>query len=781
MIEQASPANRQSSILRRPALRLSLLLVALLAVVWADPLFVRRNFAGRDPMAYHYPLEKAIHDAWGRGRLPVWVSEISGGRPLLANPNVGALYPPRPILSAVPFAWAVRVFPILHWAISGVGMFLLLGVLGVSAAGAWVGAATYVFSAVSVSYVFYPNTHPGMALLPWLVWAMARPSSSPARGTIAVSIVWALLFLSGDAFIVSLGLVACALWILVSGRPQWTGLAWRLAGGLVLGGLAAAPQIVASALWIPETNRAISGLTLKGVVLFSISPFRLLEFVIPFPFGTVWDLDWTQSWAALLYHRKQLGYFTSFYAGGFAVIAVARTWKSKATGARFGRWMLLAGLLVSVPPSFLPASWGDIHSPIPLRYPEKFAVGLILALGMLAAFGFDSWRQSRPRITAVLAAAGVLTVLAAATALFPGPSGRMAARWVGSDPKWAPTAGRLLPGAFAEAGLLWIATVIALDAANRGTRRSLIASLALLTAVPIAANRKIAPTFREEHLFAPSPLDRYEARADPRGDYRTFDVQTYTTPSQLKESDVHSDVSASSYTHRSWLYFTHALWNRGTIFNTNIDQGDLSRVESLRYVSFLAGQYRDSQAFFGSLSLKWAVRLRDQRPLAGYHRIRGNDLVDWDEHEAAFPDVRLVERWREEPGALQALNTLRGLTTGEIVVESGVSRAGAARPGKLTLLEKSPERMVAEVEAPDPTWLFVLRGYWSYRTILLDGRRVEDVPAQLAFSAVSIPGGRHRLEWKEDVPGGSFSWIGPVLFLLAAAAIASGRRAGLPR
>ena len=52
------------------------------------------------------------------------------------------------------------------------------------------------------------------------------------------------------------------------------------------------------------------------------------------------------------------------------------------------------------------------------------------------------------------------------------------------------------------------------------------------------------------------------------------------------------------------------------------------------------------------------------------------------------------------------------------------------------VLEKTPERMVAEVEAPDPTWLFVLRGHFSYRTILLDGRPVEDFPAQLAFSAV---------------------------------------------
>src|SRR5262249_22776697 len=182
--------------------------------------------------------------------------------------------------------------------------------------------------------------------------------------------------------------------------------------------------------------------------------------------------------------------------------------------------------------------------------------------------------------------------------------------------------------------------------------------------------------------------------------------------SALEESDAHSDVSGASYTKRSWLGLTHALWNRGTVFNGNFDMGDLSRLESLRYVSFRAAQYRDSAAFFGSLALKWGVRLADQKPVAGYRRMRGNLLVDWDEHEEPYPDVRLVEKWREEDTSLHALSAVRALGPGEIVVESGERKPGSARHGSVRVLEKLPERMVAEVEAPDPTWLFVLRGYF---------------------------------------------------------------------
>ncbi len=102
------------------------------------------------------------------------------------------------------------------------------------------------------------------------------------------------------------------------------------------------------------------------------------------------------------------------------------------------------------------------------------------------------------------------------------------------------------------------------------------------------------------------------------------------------------------------------------------------------------------------------------------------------------------------------------------MIESGSQTAGSARPGSLRVLEKTPERLRVEAEAPDPTWLFVLRDYFGYRTVLLDGNPVEDAPAQLAFSAVRVPAGRHTIDWRETVPGGRVSRWGPVLFLLAA-------------
>jgi hypothetical protein len=240
----------------------------------------------------------------------------------------------------------------------------------------------------------------------------------------------------------------------------------------------------------------------------------------------------------------------------------------------------------------------------------------------------------------------------------------------------------------------------------------------------------------------------------------------YSPASELGKTVTGSDEAHLDLCRRDWIQYAQCLWHRGTIFNDDFDEGDFSRLESLRRLSFEAARYRDSQAFFGALALRWEVRLRDQEPLPGYHRVGGDAVAEWDEHERAFPDIRLATAWREETGAVGALKAMTQLDPGEIAIESGARVRGKARPGRVLIREKSPERLLLVAEAPDPTWLFVLRGFSSYRTVLLDGKPVEDVPAQLAFSAIRMPAGRHTIDWREQLPGWSVSRWGPVLFLL---------------
>jgi hypothetical protein len=182
-------------------------------------------------------------------------------------------------------------------------------------------------------------------------------------------------------------------------------------------------------------------------------------------------------------------------------------------------------------------------------------------------------------------------------------------------------------------------------------------------------------------------------------------------------------------------------------------------------------KFDNAGTVLGSLALRWGIRFKDQPPLPGYARFGGDWLQDWDENSAALPDVRLAQGVVEATGPLPAIDALSLLGPGEIVVETGRDGRYPARPGTVHVAEKSPERLLLDVDAPDPTFLFVLRGFWTHRTVRLDGRLVDPVPAQLAFSAIAIPAGKHAVDWRERVPGSEVSRFGPILFGLAAAGL----------
>jgi hypothetical protein len=747
------------------------------AAVYSNPLLLRRNFGGRDLVPYNLPMEKAVHDAYSRGRLPLWSPDVSGGRPLLPNPNAGALYPVRPALSPLPFPLAMRLFPVFHWIAAGIGTILLLRSIGVSEAAAWVGASTYVFSGVLVSEVFFPHIQPGTALIPWILWAIVRPARRAGARLVLLGFLFGLAFLAGDVFTLGMAILAAAVWIAVEEPRPGRGRSLALAAAaLALGALLALPQIVATALWVPETNRAVLGLKLKDSFLFSVSPGRLLELVVPYPFGATYSLEDVRIWGWPMFRFRPSGLFATLYGGAFALIALIHRGKA-APGERFARTLFGISLFLAAAPSLLPEKWENLPSPVALRNPEKFAVAMTFALAVAAGVAFDRFRREKPAGWTLVVAA-VLAISSVAARLFPDAVGLAAARSAGADPRLSGVAGRWLTGALAEAGLYWCAAIVAMVLLRRGSLPAVAASVALISLTPLAANRRIAQTFREEEIFAPTAFARVLARRDPNGVWRTLGESVYRRPSSFDRAITEWDPLYTELPRHTWAEHTHALWGRGTVFNYDFDAGDLSRLETLRQISRFAARHQRGEAFFGSLALRWGIRFRDQRPLPGYRRFGGDRIEDWDENETALPDVRLVTNWRERPGGLPALNAIGRLDPGQVVVETGRTGRGAVPAGEVRVLEKTAERLEIETRAPEASWLFVLRGYWPYRTVVVDGRAATVVPAQLAFSAVAVPRGVHRVVWRERLAGGAFSRWGPALFVLFGALTLSRRRKG---
>ena len=745
-----------------------ILFLLLVLAVWADPLFFRRSFAGRDLISYNLPLEKGIHDAYARGAFPLWSPYISGGRPLLPNPNAGALYPVRMLLSVVRFPLMAKVFPILHWTFAGIGMLVLLTSVGFSPAVGWIGAVSYAFGGVAVSDVFFPHVLPGLSLLPWIVWASGRRRPFSSR-VILLSLLLALDLLAGDVFTIGVGVLCAGLWIWIgvereSRRSHFVSLAVAL--GLAI--LAALPQIAATALWIPETNRAVSGMNLGEALQFTLSPYRIIELIVPFPFGSIWQVEASSLWGWKIFNHKMMGLFLTLYAGSLAFIAMVCTWKDRRPMPRFGRWLVLIGLILAVPGSLVPESAFFTPSPLPLRNPEKFAVMVAFGIAILAGVGLDTLRRRSHTPRWILVVGVVLTAAAGLAALFPIAFTAIVVAATLTPRQFFGEAQRELPMAVTEAAFLWIVTLIALDRVVAPRRRaSKLAGLFLLTLVPIAATRRIPRIFREDEVFAPPTFARFMAKHDPEGRYRVLGEMLYKTGSKLEQEEAGTDPAYTEFSRRNWIQHAQALWNSGTVFNGDFDNGDLSRIESARRISAIAAGFKDGGPYFENFSLRWGFRFRDQDPLPGFHRIGGSQLEDWDENPNALPDIRLVLGWVEEPGAVEALSQISRLKRGQIVVETGQKGQGDSPPGTVRILENLPERLRVETDAPAATWLFVLRGFWHHRTVRVDGNEVDVFPAQLAFSAIPVPAGKHTVDWQEHFPGWSVSRAGPMLYVLA--------------
>jgi hypothetical protein len=738
---------------------LAALFLLLVVGSYADPLLTHRTFIGRDIVPYDLPLEKAVHDAWSRGALPVWWDAVSGGRPLLPNPNAGVFYPPRALLSRVSFPLAARLFPVLHWVLGGWGMLALARSLGGSRPASWVAAASFTFSGVVVSEVFYAVIHPGAALLPWTLWALARPATRPFGRIVPLAAAYGLLLLCGDAFSLSIALLSALLWLVLEiPAAERLGRAAQLVGGLLVAGLLALPQIVATALVAPETRRMISGFRLQEALGFSIPPARLLELAVPYPFGPAASMDLSLDWGAAAFRR----FFASFFVGPIALAALLRRLPRAPGGARFGRALTLACAALALAGNLVPASWRSAESPIPLRYPEKFMLGAAFGMALCAGIAVDAWRRERRRISPFFAVAAVLATAAVAARLAPESAGALATAAVQAPERLRALAGAQLPGALAAAGLLWAGSGIGLWLlASAGPGRA-AAGAALLGLVPLAAGRGIAQAAHEGTVFPPTALARTLQRKDPVGAYRGLDESLYRTTALRAAAD-RGDWGGSEHYRQSFVYYTPSLWGRGAVFNGDLDAGDFSRFESLRRLANVAALRSDSAPFFASLSLRYGVRFRDQDPIAGFRPFGGDAFRIWDENPDAKPEIRLLERWREVPGPVEALAELSRLAPGQVVVESGRTAEGAAREGRVAVLRRTPETLSVQTESADPTLLFVLRGDWEYRTVLVDGVAVPVLPAQLAFGAVPVPAGRHRVEWRENAPGLSASRWGPVL------------------
>ncbi len=274
-----------------------LLLVALTLLFFYKLAFTDLILARGDTYAYFYPLWDARNAALAQGQLPLWSPDLFMGTPLLANSQLGTLYPPNWL--TVPFNApdAIRISIVLHGAWAAIGAFALARVtLRLTTAAAVVAAVIYAFGGHVGAHVEQINQLQGLAWMPWLFLLLHQVLTRSWRWGALMGVAWGFQLLCGHTqtvFITGVGLGVYAFgWGVLNGddrRLQVTAQSIGIVGGAaLLAVVIALPQLIPTQELVSVSNRG-DGLNAQEATAFSFEPMMLGRGLLPSyvgqPFG----------------------------------------------------------------------------------------------------------------------------------------------------------------------------------------------------------------------------------------------------------------------------------------------------------------------------------------------------------------------------------------------------------------------------------------------------------------------------------------------------------------
>ena len=360
------------------------LLIVLSLLFFHQLAFSGKILARGDTFEYFYPYWDARNAAFREGKLPLWTPDLFAGLPLLANPQIGAYYPPNWLTAPFRAPGAISISILLHSVLAAAGACWLYRE---AVSQRWIPAVAaglvYAFSGQLGAHVEQINQFQGLAWLPLLLTLYHRSLTQDkrARDCLLLAIAWALQIFSGHTqtvFISGLGLCLYALGASFSdGQPRLRGIAralfiLALCFGIAL--LLALPQLLPSLELLRLSNRG-GGFDLGSATAFSLPPDLLGRSLLP------------------SYDGQLFGEYVSAIGViglGLALWALLGT---RRLGPRLWIWLLIAavGLALALG-RYNPLYWSLAELPpfSLFRAPARFLALFTLGMAMLAGLGIES-------------------------------------------------------------------------------------------------------------------------------------------------------------------------------------------------------------------------------------------------------------------------------------------------------------------------------------------------------------------------------------------------------
>jgi hypothetical protein len=753
--------------------RVALVFTAVAVVVYHRAVLLGEQFFYRDLSMQWYPQVEAFVHAIRSRSWPVWNPFISFGQPLLANPNAQLLYPVTWLQLLLP-AWTFYTwYTVFHVVLAGCGAWALGRHLGLSRPAALVGGLLFVLSGPFLSL---QNLWHHFAAAAWMPWAVRAGDRALERFTVGRSLAWGALL----GVIVVVGspetpfMAAAATGALALRRiPEWRRQPRRALGLLrapLLAGLFAAALSAGQILPTLDVARSSSRADLPQVerTFWSVHPLALAQMAVPV---FAHRLPLQPSWRERLFESRE-PFILSLYFGLPALALVAAGGLDPA-GRRW-TWLLLALAAASVLVAMgrhLPV-YPLLASLVPpirsLRYPVKTMVVVSLCLALVGGQGFDAWRTRAARgrawgllTLAVLAAAAAALAAGALVSLRAGTWGPAL---LSTDRPYgevlAPVARALL-----LAGSLGLVTaLLARPAAWRARPSAVAAAVVLIALVDLGiAERGLNPT-APRRVFSGMPPVLAVARAEPHQRTYVYDYARGETAHRLLGHPPfvlaarqggwepwHPQLALFTYAHATVL----GIWNREGSYS--VDALKLLSPD-VKTVNALVDMSESSPS-----PLHRMLRLGAVGPVIALHRAGFEELTPVASLPSLFPEPILVFRVPDPLPRTYVVGRSRIAPPGqgwrallapdfdparEVVLPGGTPLAHDGPVGTSRIVELRPDRVQLEAELERPGYVVLVDAFDPGWKVTLDGLEAPLLRANVAFRAVAVPAGRHRVEMR---------------------------------
>ena len=692
------------------------------------------SFYSRDYGALAYPNIHLQREFFWRGELPFWNPFSNCGQPFLAQWGTMALYPGALVYLLLPLPWSLSLFCFAHVWLGGFGMYLLARRWTETNFAAALAGTLYVFNGVMFASFVWPNYLATLGWMPFVVFLAER--------------VWR----EGGRWVVSMSLVAAMQ--MLAGAPEVILFTWLIVGVLFVCDAVRSP--VSSFPFLRRIGAVV--LLTAGLAAIQLLPFfELLQHSHrDAGFGTdKWQLPlW--GWGNFLvplynafetpsgqYYQFSQGFLSSVYLGGVAmtfVLLAPFRWPD----VRVWALALLALLCVVLAFGVQTPVFKTAREIIPFvsigRYPVKFLFVLAFVVPLLAGCGFAALIKSRLRTGTFAATVLVLaTMLALAWAVREHRFVDYAA-WpenfrVNVDYSWNKTmSGKLLPDAVANTGLrigLFVAAILALGVASYNRSNAPLFTFLALALVVIDARThspKLNPSLPVTLLTG-----SYWPQELPKP--KLGEARAMITP----EAEEFLTFVSSTNVQRVWEFKRRAEWS-----SLNLIEG----VAKVNGSSTL--QTRDQRSVeqtLYSMTNRLPVGLLDFLGVAWI--TSSNSHAEWVPRPKALPLVTAGQQleFADKATALTAISqdNFDARQTVYLTASSNRFAASNAVSAVLTNVGFSTHSVEAAVDTPAPTLLVIAQSFYPAWRATVDGADATLHRANVAFQAVAVPAGKHRV------------------------------------